>query len=154
MERARTFLCRVACATSMAFASLDVCASTLFHCVAQDGAVAYQDVPCGGDTVLTRTIPVTGEAGGGEAGAKKKAKQKASRKAKAGASGTQATASTAAASTATGSRSVRGERAKRRDACRAAREKREAALAQLGLRRTFEQLRQIDDRVHDACKGL
>lgn len=144
MGRMATELCRLLCGTSVAFASVNVCASTLFRCVAQDGAVAYQDVPCSGDTTLTRTIPIVGEAGGGEAGAKKKVKKQASGKAKAGTSAKQAAAST----------SVRGERAKRRDACRAAREKREATLAQLGLRRTFEQLRQFDDRVHDACKGL
>ena len=149
MERTATYMCRLACATLMAFASVDVGASTLFRCVAQDGAVAYQDVPCGGDTTLTRTMPIVGEAGGGEAGTKKKGKKQASRKAEAGTAGKQATGSPANAST-----SVRGERAERRDACRAAREKREATLAQLGLRRTFEQLRALDDRVHDVCKGL
>ena len=149
MGRITRRLCSVACVASMAFASVEVCASTLFRCVAQDGAVAYQDVPCGGDTVLTRTIPVAAEPGGGEAGAKKKTKKQTSRKATAGAAGQQATASAAIASS-----SVRGERAKRRDACRAARESREAALARMGLRRTFEQLRALDDRVHDVCKGL
>ena len=144
MGSTTTYLCRFACAASMAFASMDACASTLFRCVAQDGAVAYQDVPCGGDTVLTRTIPVVGEAGGGEAGTKKKGAKQVPRKAEAGTTRKQNFAST----------SVRGERAKRRDACRAAREKREATLAQLGLRRTFEQLRALDDRVHDVCKGL
>ena len=146
MGRTSKYLCGFACAASMAFASMDACASTLFRCVAQDGAVAYQDVPCGGDTVLTRTIPVVDEAGGGEAGTKKRgAKQgKGPRTAEADTTRKQATAST----------SVRGERAKRRNACRTAREKRDARLAQLGLRRTFEQLRALDDRVHDVCKGL
>ena len=144
MRRTSTYVCGFACALSMAFASMDACASTLFRCVAQDGAVAYQDVPCGGDTVLTRTIPVVGEAGGGEAGNKKRGAKQVPRKAGAGTIRKQATASP----------SVRGERAKRRDACRTAREKRDARLAQLGLRRTFEQLRALDDRVHDVCKGL
>ena len=101
-------------------------------------------MPCGGDTVLTRTIPVVDEAGGGEAGTKKRGAKQGPRKTEADTTRKHATAST----------SVRGERAKRRNACRTAREKRDTRLAQLGLRRTFEQLRALDDRVHDVCKGL
>ena len=45
-------------------------------------------------------------------------------------------------------------RERRRQDCEAARAGREQALDTLGLERTFDQLRTLDDRVHEHCKGL
>ena len=130
----------LACGLVSMLATTHVDAATLFRCVAQDGAVAYQDVPCEGDSVLTRTLPIMNAAGAGEVGPRKTV----SRKAPTGGSSKQAAAV----------RPIRGERAKQRDACQAARKARDAKLAHLGLRRTFEHLQALDVRVYEACRGL
>jgi len=140
MRRNRSCAYLIACAAVFMLASTPVLAATLFRCVAQDGAVAYQDVPCDGDSVLTRTLPIMNAAGAGEVGPRKSV----SRKATTGVRSKQAAAV----------RPVRGERAKQRDACQAARKARDANLARLGLRRTFEHLQTLDVRVYEACRGL
>ena len=47
-----------------------------------------------------------------------------------------------------------GERDQRRANCQQARANREATLTRVGLARTHDLLRQLDDAVYEACKGL
>jgi len=113
--------------------------SELFRCVAADGGVAWQDVPCETGSRLSRTVPIPVEQGPdvGQHVAEKKAK-----------------AAKRPTPTSRNTRARPSARSQARDNCAKAREERERVLAQVGLARTFEQLRALDERVYDACKGL
>lgn len=112
-------------------------AAELFRCVARNGDVSIQDVPCDADSRLTKTIAVP------DATAHKERRPKTMKRAK-------------AKHTASNKRTpIKSDaRERRRQDCEAARAGREQALDTLGLERTFDQLRTLDDRVHEHCKGL
>ena len=115
--------------------------SELFRCVAADGGVAWQDVPCETGSRLSRTVPIPVEQG------RDVGQQVAEKKAKAAKRPTPTSRNNS-------TRVRPGARSQARANCAKAREERERVLAQVGLARTFEQLRALDDRVYDACKGL
>lgn len=124
--------CVLACA-----APFGVDESELFRCVARNGDVSIQDVPCDADSRLTKTIAVP------HATAHREGRPKAMKAAKIKKPTT--VKRTPVASDA---------RARRRDACEAARAERDRKLDALGLGRTFDQLRSLDDEVQTRCKGL
>lgn len=115
----------------------------LYRCVSAGGAVSFQDVPCA-EGQQSRTIPVLVDPVLVDPVRAEPAKRTASR--------AKATASKPSASK-SGSRGS-DPRARQRAACEKARKQRDEALDRAGLNRTFETLRALDDRVHEACKGL
>ena len=128
---------RVACAIVCLWLVGPAEATTLYRCVAADGMVSYQDAPCVGGSTESRRIPVRVEAG-------PETRTKAVKPVKR----TKATTRSSKPS------SKSDSRAQARLTCSKAREERDVALERAGLRRTFEQLRSLDDRVYEACKGL
>jgi len=114
-----------------------VMAADLHRCVGPAG-VTYQQVPCGPGQVLSKTIPVVTEA--------------PAEKAKATKSQRRTGATRLGSSGARGSTSDSIDR--RRAMCATAKRVRDEKLERLGLRRTFEDLRKLDDRVQAACRGL
>jgi len=128
----------------LAFAVADspVVAADLFRCVSADGGVSWQDAPCAEGSRLSRAVPILVE----PAPEPKKAAKRV------GAKAVSAPSKRPAASRST--RGPPGTRAQRRIACDAARKQQAAAIERLGLKRTFDQLRTLDDQVQEACKGL
>ena len=114
-------------------------AADLYRCVSDGGAVSYQDAPCGDGSRLSRTIPVLVDPAGAEPAARTTSKRKPP--------------ASKPGSAATGSKGSNA-RGKQRAACEQARKKRDAALERMGLNRTFDKLRALDDEVQAACKGL
>jgi hypothetical protein len=112
-------------------------AGDLHRCIGPAG-VTYQQVPCGPGQVLSKAIPVVADAP-----AEKPKAAKTQRK------------SGAARPAPPGSRGSRTDTIERRRAtCATAKAARDEKLERLGLRRTFEDLRKLDDRVQVACRGL
>jgi hypothetical protein len=110
----------------------------LYRCVAADGAVSYQDAPCAGGSTLSKTIPVSV--------ADDKARERKPIKSRAGTG--------RSAKTGRPKESAADGRTRQRAACAKARKERDTKLERLGLNRTFEQLRAMDDQVEVVCKGL
>jgi hypothetical protein len=112
----------------------------IHRCVAGDGTVSYQDVACDGGSRHSRTIAVRVDAGGVAA--------------------PKHSATTAKTSKTSKSRPAKSDKAKsagrsaQRATCATARKTRDANLRRLGLNRTFDQLRALDDAVGEACRGL
>jgi len=131
-------------ALGLAFAVADspVVAADLFRCVSADGGVSWQDAPCAEGSRLSRAVPILAE----PAPEPKKTAKRAGSKA------VSSPSKRPGASQAT--RGPPGTRAQRRIACDAARKQQAAAIERLGLKRTFDQLRTLDDQVQEACKGL
>jgi len=121
----------------LAGGALPVVAGDLHRCVGPAG-VTYQQVPCGPGQVLSKTIPVVAD---GPADQPRAAK--AQRK-----SGSERRVSSGARASKTDALD------RRRATCATARRTRDEKLERLGLRRTFEDLRKLDDRVQAACRGL
>jgi hypothetical protein len=117
-------------------------AGELHRCVGPGGAITYQDTPCGAGSIVSKTIAFEPEP---VVEAKTPAKSKGARAKPPPAS---------KGSARPGTRRASGDRAQRRTQCDAARAQRDAAVARSGLHRTFEQLRALEDRVYEACKGL
>lgn len=120
-------------------------AQTVQKCIAADGHVTLTSAECGAGERLAASYAAVpehvapGSAAGADAGRKTPAR--------AAQPGT-------AARVAPG-RSARTAPAHRRsgpDRCRAARDRRERALARVGLKRTFDLLRKLDDEVWAACR--
>jgi hypothetical protein len=127
----------------------------LYRCVADGGAVSFQDVPCPGSSQLSRTIPILVDPGRSDAdgGLRSQSPSGTGTPAKA----TQAKGKPGPAARPGRSRSAsksNGTRSKHRAACSMARKDRDVALDRLGLNRTFEKLRALEDQVQEACKGL
>jgi hypothetical protein len=114
-------------------------AQAIYKCVGAKGAVSYQSIPCTSGATAARTInyvaaPPT---------LAPRAPYVAPRPAPIAYRPTSAYASP-----------TYDERAKRKANCQAAKDSREATLDRVGLSRTFDLLRQLDDDVALACKGL
>lgn len=127
-----------ACALSLCLAAGAGSAAELYRCVTLEGAVAYQDAPCGAGTATSRKIELAPTPRGHVPEKPSNARV---------ASGRTAVHRRPASA-------VPDARSRQRTSCAKARADREAALERAGLRRTFEQLRALDDRVYAACKGL
>jgi len=134
----------IRCAVGLAFAIVGspVTAGELFRCVSADGGVSWQDAPCAEGSRLSRAVPILAE----PAPAPKKTAKRA------GAKSVSVPSKRPAASRST--RDPPGTRAQRRIACDAARKQHAAAIERLGLKRTFDQLRALEDQVQEVCKGL
>lgn len=127
----------IACAITLAFyiPPRAAQAESLYRCVARTGAVSYQTQPCSSDQRLDRIVdyqPV------------------AATIAEAAPVQPRAEARPRRRTTARAVRSPR-HRASAAQRCQAAKAKREATLRRLGLRRTYDQLSQIDADVRGAC---
>ena len=117
------------------------CAAELLRCVAADGAVSYQDTPCGAGSRLTKTIAVPEAAPAEERAVKSKA--------------AKSTKAKAPKSDRGGAKPAKSDnRNRQRQACAAARAEEKRVLDGVGLERTFDQLRTLGDKVLAACKGL
>ena len=114
-----------------------VMATDLHRCVGPAG-VTYQQVPCGPGQVLSKTIPVVADA--------------PAEKPKAANSQRRSSSKRPASPVVRGSATDAIDR--RRARCATAKRVRDENLERLGLRRTFEDLRKLDDRVQAACRGL
>ncbi|UHQ18950.1 DUF4124 domain-containing protein [Lysobacter sp. KIS68-7] len=134
----------ICCAVGLAgvLAAGPAAAGELFRCVAADGGVSWQDAPCADGSRLSRAVPIRVDAAPDPV---KPAKRGSIRK---------PVASSRTKSTTTGRRHGIDSRGQRRLECEAARKERQTALDRLGLKRTFAQLRSLDDQVSEACKGL
>lgn len=114
-------------------------AQAIFKCVGSKGAVSYQSTPCTSGATTAKTInyiamPAT--------------------------SGPRAPyvtpqpASNAYRPTSAYVSPDYDSRAQRKANCQYAKDNREATLDRVGLNRTFDLLRQLDENVASACKGL
>lgn len=117
-------------------------AQQVYKC-AKGRDVSYQSAPCDGTQILLKQWeaapepePPASESGHRQPQRQRKRSEGTYRPSRSGGGGTRATSSIDAA----GSR------------CRAAKARREAKLSAVGLKRTFDLLRKLDDAVHEACK--
>lgn len=133
---------RFAVGLAFAIAMPQVIAADLFRCVAADGGVSWQDAPCAEGSRLSRAVPILVESTPEPKKTAKRARPQA----------VSAPSQRPAASRST--RGSSGVRSQRRIECEAARKQHAAAIERLGLKRTFDQLRALDDQVQEACKGL
>jgi hypothetical protein len=114
-------------------------AQAIYKCVGVKGAVSYQSVPCNSGATTARTINYVATPSAPAPRAPYVAPRPAS---------SQYSSRSAYVN------SDYDERAQRRANCQAAKDSREATLEAVGLNRTFDLLRQLDDDVAAACKGL
>lgn len=133
MQRFAWIVCWWACSSPVA-------AAELFRCVTAAGEVSYQDAPCGEGSRLTKTIDVPAASSGASRSSAKARKPARAR-------------SPPIAGGAQGNRRRDG-RSRQRESCLAARAERDRKLEALGLNRTFEHLRALDDKVRRVCKDL
>lgn len=109
--------------------------------------VSYQSAPCDATQSLVKQWDATPEPSTAELGHNQEKRR-------------QYEAKSAQTGRAAGERRTRsGSRAGRKSSinaadkrCNAAKARREAKLASVGLKRTFDLLRKLDDTVHEACK--
>lgn len=121
----------------LAFATGGVHGETLYRCVAPGGGVAYQDRPCAADARQTGTSEFTPERVPGYRPPTRTAAKKSSRSKQRPAGA--------------GAGTLHGI-PMHSDRCRKVRAERDAWERRAGLRRTFEDLRQWQDRVNEACR--
>jgi hypothetical protein len=114
-------------------------AQAIYKCVGTKGAVSYQSIPCTSGATTARTINYVAA----PAPIAPRAPYVAPRPAPSAYRPSYAYANPAY-----------DERAQRKANCQAAKDGREVTLDQVGLNRTFDLLRQLDDDVAFACKGL
>lgn len=142
------FMQRIAWILGLFAAASPVLGAELFRCIDPAGGVSWQDAPCGAGSRLTKTldVPEAPRATG---------PPDASSKARIAKSKRSDTAGNAPGRTPPGTGvATRDGRTRQREGCKAARAERDRKLEALGLSRTFEQLRTLDDRVRAACKDL
>lgn len=117
-----------------------VAAADLYRCIGP-ASVTYQQAPCGPGQVVSKTIPVVTEAP-----VEKPKAAKSQRRTGPMRSGPSSSSGVRGS----GSDSIE----RRRATCATAKRVRDEKLERLGLRRTFDDLRKLDDRVQAACRGL
>jgi hypothetical protein len=113
-------------------------AQSVYKCVAVNGGVSYQSKPCPATRQVTAIYPATPEP------------TPTPRSPSQYQGGNSTNYGPAYAMDNSGSR----DREVRRAQCNAARTHRESVLKSVGLSRTFDLLRQLDESVYEACKGL
>jgi hypothetical protein len=114
-------------------------AQAIYKCVGSNGAVSYQSSPCTAGATIARKINYTTAPAAPPPRAPYVAKRPAS--------------SQYSSRSSYVSPSYDGQ-AQRKANCQYAKDDREATLDRVGLNRTFDLLRQLDDNVAAACKGL
>ena len=114
-------------------------AAEVYRCVAPDGAVSYRDTSCPVGYVHARTYRSVDNPAGDAQRAKRDAQYLDMGR-------SWLTMQEATASS--------GARDDKRARCNAAKGERERILRTVGLERNFELLRDLDETVYDACKGL
>ncbi|MGY1457579.1 hypothetical protein ACW5F0_02870 [Luteimonas sp. A534] len=119
-------------------------AQTVQKCIDADGHVTFTSGACADGHLLANTYDAVPEPAANAAAARPVPQQR------------QTGASSRSATTArTGSRTTRPARTTTRgksDRCQAARDRREQTLRRVGLKRTFDLLRKLDDEVWAACR--
>ena len=126
----------------------EVGAQALYKCVAPDGATSYQSSPCAAGAHTVRTLVVFPEPERAAADqarhAEKLRRQREAARYLSSLAGTDRPAT---------NRSVRKPPPDpRRGRCEAARRQREETLRRVGLKRTFDLLRRLDEGVYEACR--
>ena len=124
----------------LAVFALPAFSAEVYRCIGPDGSATYRDTACPIGFVLTRTYRATDEAA--------VADQARRAAADVGRGGSWLAMQDAAAPPRTQARDDRRTR------CTAARDERDRILRIVGLERNFELLRDLDETVYDACKGL
>jgi hypothetical protein len=114
-------------------------AADVYRCVAPDGAVSYRDTSCPVGYLHARTYRSIDDPAGDAQRAKRDAQY------------LDMGRSWLAMQEATVTTGVRDDRRAR---CNAAKEERERILRTVGLDRDYELLRDLDEVVYEACKGL
>ena len=114
-------------------------AADVYRCVAPDGAVSYRDTTCPAGYLHARTYRSVDDPVGDAQQAKRDAQY------------LDMGRSWLTIQEATASTSARDDKRAR---CNAAKGERERILRTVGLDRNFELLRDLDETVYDACKGL
>lgn len=114
-------------------------AADVYRCVAPDGAVSYRDTSCPVGYLHARTSRSIDDPAGDAQRAKRDAQY------------LDMGRSWLAMQEATVTTGVRDDRRAR---CNAAKEERERILRTVGLDRDYELLRDLDEVVYEACKGL
>jgi hypothetical protein len=147
------FMQRVAWILGLFAMAPPVLAAELFRCIDPAGGVTWQDAPCGAGTRLTKTLEVPRAAESDDAtGPSATAKGAKSRRGES--SGRSNRSSTGIAGAGKPNAAKRDSRARQRENCKTARAERDRKLEALGLTRTFEQLRALDDKVRAVCRDL
>ncbi|MCC8361472.1 DUF4124 domain-containing protein [Lysobacter sp. A6] len=143
------FMQRVAWILGLFAATPSGLGAELFRCIDPAGGVTWQDAPCGAGSRLTKTLEVPEAASDSDvpSGAPAKAKDAKSK-------GRVASGSSVGSSSGRPGGAKRDGRSRQRETCKAARAERDRKLEALGLTRTFEQLRALDDKVRAKCKDL
>lgn len=131
---------RLILAIALTAPALPATAADVYCCIAPDGTATYRDSACPIGFVHSRTYRAVDEAD---------VANQAQRDAQYVAMGRSWLAMEDAAST-----PATPARDERRTRCTAAREERERILRVVGLERNFELLRDLDESVYEACKGL
>jgi hypothetical protein len=114
-------------------------AQAIYKCVGSNGAVSYQSSPCTAGAKVAKSINYTVA----PAALSPRVPYVAQRP-----------ASSQYSSSSNYVSPSYDEKAQRKANCQYAKDDREATLDRVGLNRTFDLLRQLDDNVASACKGL
>jgi hypothetical protein len=123
-------------------------AQVLHQCTAPDGATSYQSAPCAAGSRMIRTIAVSPDPERTPADQARQAREQ--RRQQEAARYLSSLAGTDRQAT---HRTVRAPSPDpQRTRCEAARRQREETLRRVGLKRTFDLLRRLDDRVYEACR--
>lgn len=143
------FMQRIAWILGLIAAASPVLGAELFRCIDPAGGVSWQDAPCGAGSRLAKTVevPDASRNSDGPSGASAKAKGAKSKS-------RVASGSSDGSSSGKSGGAKRDGRSRQRESCRAARAERDRKLEALGLTRTFEHLRALDDKVRAVCKDL
>ena len=115
-------------------------AQSVYKCVDVGGNVSYQSAPCRVGQQVTATYAATPDP--------PQRQVYSSSSSSFSSTTTQQTTNVSPSSDASTDRTVR------RAQCNAAKARREQVLESVGLSRTFDLLRQLDESVYEACKGL
>ena len=120
-------------------------AQAIYKCRDANGGLVYQNAPCGASQTTAAVKHYTAARYDPGAAAQLRQTQAAM---------VQRQQSSYVASTQTYGATGDTSRSQQRVACAAAKSNRESVLAQVGLSRTYDLLRRLDDSVYEACKGL
>lgn len=127
-------------------------AQALYKCVGKGGAVSYQSQPCALTTKVAKVYDATPEPYSAAREARleqQRINQERDARELSRMAGTDQTASTVVYQT-----SRESPRDRQRRECAYAKSEREETLKTVGLARTIELLRSLDEMVYTACKGL
>ncbi|GGK05809.1 hypothetical protein [Luteimonas terricola] len=119
-------------------------AQTVQKCIGADGHVTFTSAECADGHLLANTYDAVPEAATNAAAERPVPRQRQT--------GASSRSGTTARTGSLGTRPARTTARGKSDRCQAARDRREQTLRRVGLKRTFDLLRKLDDEVWAACR--